>query len=118
MAYNPETDDQTFINMSDLEFEMLIRKRVKHLMDKILACNPQFEARHSSCEFRWSMEDISLWYVSLGETYSKTFSSKGEVLSQTIYDAENQFYRQKANKVSLLLAPPESSNDDPEDFFK
>lgn len=94
--------------MTDLEFELLVRARIKKMFDAVHAARPNLYPTHDYCAFRYNREDKSEWTINLGETYSKKASAEGEVLTSTFADALEIMDAKDRNKLSLLLAPPEA----------
>jgi len=94
-------------NLTDLEFELLMRYRMQKLADKLLVEHPNFSASHTSFTFDWKPEGNSNgWRADVGINYNKYDSAKGEVLSLCITNAINQLEARFANKISGLLGSP------------
>lgn len=94
------------VELTDLEFELLVRERIKIMLANTRKSHPNLAESHDSVDFRFSVTDKSMWDVSLGETYSKYASTKGEVLSSTMHDVLEIIDARDRNKLSLLLAGP------------
>lgn len=92
--------------LTDLEFELLLRKRIEITFSNILYAHPNLYDSHHSCQFKYSWNDKCEWYLGVGETYSKTASARGEVLSATARDISTIYGLQESNKLSKLLPPP------------
>lgn len=92
--------------LSDLEFEMLLRERIKAKFAAIFVRNENLGESYNSCSFTYSWDDKSTWSVSLGKNYATRVSASGQVLNATVEDAMAAHDRQHANKLSLLLGGP------------
>jgi hypothetical protein len=93
--------------LTDLEFEMLIRERIKRVFNLAHERNPNLSESHNYCTFTMSWGDEAKWNIALGQTYTKKADVYGQVLAATIEDAEAIMDRQSRNKLSLLLTGPE-----------
>ncbi len=94
------------VQLSDYEFEMLVRMRIKRLFEGAEDRHQELSDSHHSCHFSYSWGDESEWRVSLGSTYRDHVDTKGQVLGVTLANCERQWYEQKENKLSLLLPAP------------
>jgi hypothetical protein len=92
--------------MSDLEFEMLVRERIKQLFDSLMKELPNLSEAHNACIFRMSWTDNATWDINIGETYNKTAEMRGQVLSKCISDVLRLYEMKNSNKLSLLLPSP------------
>lgn len=92
--------------LTDLEFELLLRKRILNHTHSLHVSRSNLEERHTSVDFSWISNDSNKWTVSVGETYSKCVSAVGEVLSNTFDDATNMMDMKDSNKLCLLLPAP------------
>jgi hypothetical protein len=93
-------------HLSDYEFEMLVRCRIKRVFDGVYVRHPSMSDSHFSCRYEHAWGDEGAWRVCVGATYKDTVSMSGQVLSITLADAERQWYAQVENKLSLLLPAP------------
>jgi len=114
MAHNlplngPELANYLALHLSDLEFELLIRQRIRDHFNRIHADNPNLsQTSHNDCSFTWSQSDKSEWRVGIGETYSKRAITEGEVLATTFSDVDIIMQQKYRNKLSLLLQGPDT----------
>ena len=92
--------------LNDLEFELLLRKRIERLFKDAFTKQPAFGEHHSECTFTFSWGDAASWRVALGSNYNNTASLRGEVLTKTVINAATQWELQHGNKLSLLLPAP------------
>ena len=93
-------------HLSDLEFELLVRERIRTKFVHQHTLWPGLAEHHNACAFRYKWEDASEWTITVGSTYRDEVTVKGEVLSMTVHNAADQYARQHGNKLSLLLPPP------------
>lgn len=112
MAYavnlsGPELAAHLAVELTDVEFELLLRHRIKAVLRAAHERNPNLSESHNKAYFFYSGSDKSEWKVGVGETYSKCAETDGEVLTHSIRDAEDIMLAKSRNKLSLLLAPPE-----------
>lgn len=112
MAYavnlsGPDLAAHLAIELTDVEFELLIRARVKAVIAAAHERNPNLGESHDKAWFYYSASDKCTWNVGVGETYSKKAETEGEVLSHSFRDAEDIMLAKSRNKLSLLLAGPE-----------
>lgn len=91
------------LHLSDFEFELLLRTRIKQQFEKALALNTDFDESHNYCTFKYDWHDRCEWNVCLGGSYKDRVDMKGEVLTITVSDCHNQWNMQHKNKLSLLL---------------
>jgi hypothetical protein len=96
--------------LSDLEFEMLVRARVRIQFERALVALPNLYEGQSSCRYHHSFADKSTWMVTVGETYSRSATVEGEVLSLTVTDAISVMRLKYENKLSNLLPSPSDDN--------
>ena len=92
--------------LSDLEFEMLIRERIKAHFTATHSYLPNLSDTHDRCSFRMSWNDDAEWTVGIGETYSRNTDATGQVLSNTMNAAETAHSQRSVNKLSRLLPSP------------
>lgn len=92
--------------LTDLEFELLVRNRIKAILARTRRTHPNLSESHDAVSFRFSVTDKSMWNVGLGETYSKNADTTGEVLSHTASNVLDIIDARDRNKLSLLLAGP------------
>lgn len=92
--------------LTDLEFELLVRNRIKELFKRAFRAQEAFAEHHSECTFTYSWGDAASWRVALGSNYNNTVSMRGEVLTKTVINAATQWDLQHGNKLSLLLPAP------------
>ena len=98
--------------LTDLEFELLVRKRIEREFKYAFRKQEAFAEHHSECTFTFSWGDASRWRVALGSTYTNTVSMRGEVMSKTVTNAHTQWDLQHGNKLSLLLPAPTCNEED------
>jgi hypothetical protein len=103
------------VHLSDLEFELLIRERIKWLFDKLHSAEPNLYEGNNSCRFTMSWTDNAEWHVRIGENYNKIADVEGQVLSRCCHDVAKLYEMKNGNKLSLLLPAPTSESDDEED---
>jgi hypothetical protein len=103
----PDLAEYLAKHLSDIEFELLVRNRVKLHFGTAHVLQPNLGESHNRCSFIFNWDDKSQWSVVLGSTYANEVQLKGEVLSITVANALNQFDLQTGNKLSLLLKAPE-----------
>lgn len=108
-------------NLSDYEFEMLVRTRINIQRDLAIRSLENMgilvSDYYKTVQFVHNNEG-GKWIVTLGQAYNDAISEKGEVLSQTLADAVEANRRKHGNKLSLLLPAPElvmNNQDDPGD---
>jgi hypothetical protein len=94
------------IHLTDLEFEMLIRDRIKLQFAAVHKHNENLSESYNNCTFNMSWGDEAKWNVGIGENYSKSADTSGQVLSRCVADVEAAFDRKSRNKLSLLLPAP------------
>lgn len=102
----PELATYLSVHLTDLEFELLVRKRIEHEFTIAMMCYKQFENNHSECSYTHSFNDKSEWRVQLGSTYRDSTSLRGEVLGITVRNTVTQYRVQNENKLSKLLPAP------------
>jgi hypothetical protein len=102
------------LHLTDLEFEMLIRDRIKLLFIGAHERNSNLSESYNTCTFTMSWTDNSEWCIRIGENYNKSASVDGQVLSRCMTDAEIMYDRKNANKLSLLLPAPKPPAVEPE----
>ena len=96
--------------LTDLEFELLVRNRVRALFSSAHAANANLDERYDCVTFRYDGLDKSTWCVMLGEVYSKRADTTGEVLRATFSDAINIMHAKDNNKLSVLLGFDDKTN--------
>ena len=91
-------------NLTDAEFELMLRFRCQKLAKQLVADNTEYNDTHTRFCFRWGPDrNDNGWTASIGVSYSKTDSSEGEVLSICIKNAVAALDARFANKISGLL---------------
>jgi hypothetical protein len=100
--------------LTDLEFELLVRKRINRLFAREIDHNSNLSESHHRCRFEHSFEDKGTWNVRIGENYSKNVSTEGEVLTHTILDARTMMDRRNLNSMSSLQITHERSEQEAE----
>ena len=105
-----ELADYLAATLTDLEFELLVRKRVTKLFESAHANNPGFGESHNSCRYIHNWHDKSEWAVGVGTTYTDKVDLRGEVLRKTLVNACMQYDMQHGNKLSLLLPAPKHTD--------
>ena len=90
-------------HLSDVEFELLVRKRVKRLFDDELRKHPNLDTAYSSCRYVHNFTDKSQWHVAVGENYRMRAEQEGEVLSITVAQSVKIMQMREDNKISGLL---------------
>jgi hypothetical protein len=98
-------------NLNDLEFEMLVRERIRMEFEAAHSEYPQFSESHNSCRFVFEWNDQCKWNVGVGSTYRDAISIAGEVLHGTVVNAVRQYEMQNGNKLSKLLPAPTRAED-------
>jgi hypothetical protein len=93
-------------NLTDLEFELLVRERIKLLFNNAHNAIPNLSESINVCRFEMSWGDNSKWSVTIGENYSKSACIDGQVLSRCVHDVQQLYAMKHANKLSLLLPAP------------
>jgi hypothetical protein len=93
-------------NMNNLEFELLIRKRIEREVERIHAHNPNLYIRHTHIYMHKRGDEALEWHVDIGENYDKSASQKGEVLSTTAEQCCAIMRMRDENKISGLLEAP------------
>lgn len=99
-------------NLSDYEFEMLVRRRIERLFAGVGERHEALSDSHNHCRFTYSWGDESEWSVALGSTYRDHTDAKGQVLGITLANCERAWYEQQDNKLSLLLPAPKHGFED------
>ena len=102
-------------SMTDLEFEMLIRERIKHLFAGIHHSEPNLSESYNFCQFTMSWTDNAQWHVRVGENYNKAAEIDGQVLSKCCADVVRLYDMKNGNKLSVLLPAPAKDEDKDED---
>jgi hypothetical protein len=90
-------------DLSDYEFEMLLRMRIKQGFDRVMAVNPNLGENHFYCIFQYKWDDKSKWDLALGGSYNDRVNISGEVLAITLDDCNEIWKKQNRNKLSFLL---------------
>ena len=107
---NEELAEYLAYNLNDLEFELLVRKRIaiefKRAFDKM----PNLYEGASTCHYSHSFTDKGEWTVRIGENYSKSSTAEGEVLFRTMADAMLRMEQRLGNKLSNLLSAPHNND--------
>jgi len=93
--------------LSDLEFELLIRNRIKNEFKRMHASEPNLDESRNSCVFEMSWGDEARWLVRIGENYNKSADTEGQVLSRSCQDVMRMYDMKNDNKLSLLLPAPD-----------
>ena len=96
--------------LSDLEFELLIRNRIKIEFNRLHHREPNLDEARNSCSFVMSWNDEAEWSVRIGENYNKSANNEGQVLSVCCHDVAHMYDMKNGNKLSLLLPAPESKD--------
>ena len=96
--------------LSDLEFELLIRNRIKIAFRRMHDREPNLDEARNTCVFTMEWNDEAGWSVRIGENYNKSASNEGQVLSQCCADVVRMYEMKNGNKLSLLLPAPESKD--------
>jgi hypothetical protein len=102
----PELAEHLAKSLTDLEFELLVRERIRAHFKVRLGLNDALGESHNECKFYFRWNDKSIWCVSLGATYNDAVTLQGEVLSTTVRNCATQWDMQNGNKLSLLLSAP------------
>ena len=97
--------------LSDLEFELLIRNRIKIEFKRLHHREPNLDDARNSCSFVMSWSDEAEWSVRIGENYSKSASNEGQVLSACCADVVRMYEMKNGNKLSLLLPAPDPAGE-------
>ena len=93
-------------NLTDLEFELLVRERIKLAFNRAHNSQSNLSESYNVCRFEMSWGDNSDWHVQIGENYSKSANIDGQVLSRCMLDVMCLYEMKHANKLSLLLPAP------------
>lgn len=93
-------------HLSDLEFEMLVRERIKQLFITAHNLVPNLSESYNACSFTMSWSDNAHWNVRVGENYNKSADIEGQVLSNCMHDVRQVYSMKHRNKLSLLLPAP------------
>jgi hypothetical protein len=93
-------------HLSDVEFELLVRERIKNLFRNVHGELPNLSESYNACSFIMSWSDESKWRVGIGENYSKSADVEGQVLSRCVADVMRIYEMKQGNKLSLLLPAP------------
>jgi len=99
------------ITLSDLEFELLVRSRIKNEFARLHRHEPNLSESYNTCRFGMSWSDESEWHVRVGENYNKSAEVDGQVLSRCCSDVAKLYEMKNGNKLSLLLPAPETDVD-------
>lgn len=92
--------------LTDLEFELLVRKRIELTYALVSRGNDDWGTSHADCSFTYKWDDKATWRCEVGSNYSDAVTVSGEVLTKTWQIAATQWHQQNGNKLSLLLSPP------------
>lgn len=96
-------------NLSDLEFELLVRQRVAREFDRLHSMYPELCESLRSCSYTHSWNDESKWSARVGHNYRLYASQDGAVLSTTVRQAGMILEMQQDNTMSKLLPAPDST---------
>ena len=97
--------------LTDTEFELLVRERVRLEAQALYAVVPNISEQHTNISFSWqTMNEPAKWTVRCGVNYSSSTQEEGEVLVTTRQDVAERYMRQSRNKMALL---PGVSKDEP-----
>ena len=94
------------VNLTDLEFELLLRERIKLSIAKVMRTDSNLSESHNEVSFKFNPEDKSEWYVAVGESYGKRESHRGEVLETTALQLAAIYNMRYTNRLSNLLPAP------------
>lgn len=104
-------------NLNNLEFELLIRARIRKHFKDAHYCIPNLSESYNTCSFNYNDNDKSLWNFGIGASYSDSLYLKGEVLAITVDNAVKQYELQHGNKLSLLLPAPDQVVEDDAEVY-
>ena len=102
----PEFVDWLAQHLTDLEFELLLRKRITVQYERAKEHRPEIYDGVTYIYYRHSINDQSKWEVTIGKNYDTRAQSEGEVLSITMSQVIQMLDLRDSNKMSLLLPPP------------
>jgi len=95
---------QLAIELSDLEFETLVRARVvRALRSDIFHENLSASSTYAQLTVRMEAGNTDGWMVSAYQTYDKSTDAKGEILSTTVRSAYRALMERATNKLATLL---------------
>ena len=93
-------------NLTDLEFELLLRDRIKMEFARAFSMVPNLCESVSICTFQHRWNDDSQWTVRIGENYRKEAQQEGQVLSVTVRQAVSIMDMKAQNTMTRLLPSP------------
>lgn len=99
------------VNLSELEFELLMRERIKREFDGLHLHEPNLSESYNSCTFMMSWADESSWRVAIGENYSRSAEITGQVLGKCVEQVLRLYHMKGVNKLSRLLPAPRPIDD-------
>jgi len=106
-AMSPEdVADSLAHELTDLEFELLVRARIKREFHRAEEKLPNIYDNHHRCSYTHSFTEQGEWSIGIGENYSKSVRCEGEVLARTMHDAIVTMGLRYDNKLSKLLPSP------------
>lgn len=94
------------VELTDLEFELLVRKRIKLQFEDMRAADDNLSESHEHVSFSWYGANEPEWKLGIGVRYGNTVSAEGQVLSKTAEDVFAAHQRKNGNKLSFLLPAP------------
>lgn len=103
----PELADHLARSLNDLEFELLVRRRIELKFAPLMERYPDLAESYNRCKFVYQWDDRCTWEVALGSSYRDQTETCGEVLSVCVRNVESQWVNKQDNKLSLLLPAPE-----------
>jgi hypothetical protein len=109
---NRELAEHLAHNLSDLEFELLVRARIAREFQRAMVAEPELYESIHSCAYQHSFTEQGQWRVRIGNSYSDSVSAEGEVLTATMTDAIQAMDAKHRNKLSLLLPAPSDKQAD------
>ena len=98
-----ELANELAYKLSDLEFELLVRARIKNSFAEALRRDPNLSESYNTVTFLFGVSDDSMWTVAMGQNYRTSKSCTGQVLSATFDDVMQSLGMQERNKLSLLI---------------
>lgn len=111
MARTPESQiayaNLLATELTDLEFETLVRERIKREFSKI-KFREELNDHYIIVSFSYSpySSDPAKWNARIGAGFNKSTDASGEVFSRCVHGAVVAYELQPGNKLSLLLEAP------------
>ena len=110
--HNAELAEHLAITLSDIEFELLVRARIRRHFITLEQEHPNLSDSYHACTYTHSWNDESRWSLSMGGNYNTSVNTVGQVLSRTAEDISTMYRLKNVNKLSLLLPAPSNVDND------